>query len=103
SAEHPVTDIVVDDLIELRPGDQVVVDGEVVESNGLEIDESLLTGESDPVHKELGDEVLSGSVVAAGSGQYRATRAGGESYAARLAREGKRFTLVRPELRGGAD
>lgn len=103
SAEHPVTDIVVDDLIELRPGDQVVVDGEVVESNGLEIDESLLTGESDPVHKELGDEVLSGSFVAAGSGQYRATRVGGDSYAARLAKEGKRFTLVRSEMREGID
>src|SRR5690606_29391044 len=78
-------------------------DGEVVESNGLEIDESLLTGESDPVHKELGDEVLSGSFVAAGSGQYRATRVGGDSYAARLAKEGKRFTLVRSEMREGID
>src|SRR5690606_41722069 len=97
------TDIVVDDLIKLRPGDDMGVDGASVESNGLEIAESLLTGESNPVHKELGDEVLSGSFGAAGSGQYRATRVGGDSYAARLAKEGKRFTLVRPELRGGAD
>lgn len=102
-AEHPVTDIVLDDIIELRPGDQVVVDGEVVTRNGLEIDESLLTGESDPVTKEMGDEVLSGSFVAAGSGQYRAIRVGGNSYAARLAQEGKRFTLVRSEMRDGID
>ncbi len=103
ATEHPLTDIVRDDLIELRPGDQVVVDGDVVASNAMEIDESLLTGESDPVPKEVGDEVLSGSFVAAGSGQYRATRVGGDSYAARLAREGKRFTLVRSEMRDGID
>ncbi len=103
AAEHPVSAIVVDDLIDLRPGDQVVVDGDVVASSGLEIDESLLTGESDPVVKQVGDEVLSGSFVAAGSGQYRATRVGGDSYAARLAKEGKRFTLVRSEMREGID
>src|SRR5690606_4737943 len=44
-------EVVLDDLIELGPGDQLVVDGEVVEAQGLELDESLLTGESDPVHK----------------------------------------------------
>jgi cation-transporting P-type ATPase E len=102
-ADHPVSEIVLDDLIELRPGDQVVVDGTVVASNGLEIDESLLTGESDPVSKQVDDEVLSGSFVAAGSGRFRATRVGGDSYAARLAREGKRFTLVRSEMREGID
>lgn len=102
-ADHQVADIVVDDLLDLRPGDQVVVDGEVVASSGLEIDESLLTGESDPVVKQVGDEVLSGSFVAAGSGQYRATRVGGQSYAAQLAKEGKRFTLVRSEMREGID
>lgn len=99
--EHPVEEIVVHDLIQLRPGDQVVVDGEVVVSEGLEIDESLLTGESDPIHKDVGEEVLSGSFVAAGSGVYRATKVGGDAYAARLAAEGKRFTLVRSEMREG--
>ncbi len=101
AAEHPVGDIVVDDLIELRPGDQLAVDGVVVSTNGLEIDESLLTGESDPVPKGVDGQCLSGSFVAAGSGRYRATRVGGDSYAARLAKAGKRFTLVRSEMRDG--
>ncbi|MEX1037851.1 MAG: HAD-IC family P-type ATPase [Acidimicrobiia bacterium] len=99
--EVAVERIVIDDLIELRPGDQLAVDGVVVSSNGLEIDESLLTGESDPVHKQPDDECLSGSFVAAGSGRYRATRVGDDSYAARLAHAAKRFTLVRSELRDG--
>ncbi len=99
--EVGVERIVLDDLIELRPGDQLAVDGIVTTSNGLEIDESLLTGESDPVFKQPDDECLSGSFVAAGSGRYRATRVGDDSYAARLAHAAKRFTLVRSELRDG--
>jgi len=101
--EQPVDRVVVDDLIDLRPGEQLVVDGVVIGSSGLEIDESLLTGEADPVHKEPGDECLSGSFVAAGSGRYRATRVGAEAYAAKLAHAAKRFTLVRSELREGID
>jgi cation-transporting P-type ATPase E len=100
-AEWPVDRIVLDDLIDLRPGEQLAVDGEVVASRGLEIDESLLTGESDPVDKQPGDTCLSGSFVAAGSGRYRATRVGADSYAVQLAQAAKRFTLVRSELRDG--
>src|SRR6266508_1377087 len=99
--EIAVGDVVVDDVLELRPGDQVVVDGEVLASTGLEIDESLLSGESEPLVKEPGAEVLSGSFVAAGSGQYRATRVGRAAYASSLAEQAKRFTLVRSELRAG--
>jgi cation-transporting ATPase E len=95
--------IVVDDLIDLRPGEQLVVDGAVIESNGLEIDESLLTGEADPVRKQVDDGCLSGSFVAAGSGRYRASRVGEDAYAAQLAHAAKRFTLVRSELRQGID
>lgn len=101
--EQPVDRVVVDDLIDLRPGDQLVVDGVVTSSAGLEIDESLLTGEADPVHKDIDDECLSGSFVAAGSGRYLATKVGEEAYAARLAHAAKRFTLVRSELREGID
>lgn len=101
--QQPVDRVVVDDLIDLRPGDQLVVDGVVVNSSGLEIDESLLTGESDPVDKDVDDECLSGSFVAAGSGRYRATKVGEGAYAAGLARAAKRFTLVRSELRDGID
>lgn len=102
-AELPPHDVVLDDIIELGPGDQAVVDGVVVETEGLELDESLLTGEADPVHKELGARVLSGSFVAAGSGSYRATKVGRDAYAARLAEEASKFTLVHSELRAGID
>src|ERR671918_785881 len=92
--EVGIAEVVLDDVLELKPGDQVVVDGAVVESAGLEIDESLVTGESEPVDKSPGDEVLSGSFVAVGSGTFRATRVGADAYARRLADEARRFTLV---------
>jgi cation-transporting ATPase E len=96
-------EVVLDDLLSLVPGDQVIVDGEVVETNGLEINESLLTGESDPIPKQPGDACRSGSFVVAGSGAFRATRVGADSYAARLATEAKQFKITRSELRVGID
>lgn len=97
----PPAEVVLDDIIELGPGDQVVVDGQVVEETRLEVDESLLTGEADPVGKAAGDAVLSGSFVVAGTGAYRATKVGPEAYAAKLAEEASKFTLVKSELRNG--
>jgi cation-transporting ATPase E len=99
--EIPVGKVVLDDVLEVRPGDQIVVDGDLVTSNGLEIDESLLTGESEPVVKEAGDTVLSGSFAAAGTGRYRATRVGRAAYAHILGERARRFTLVNSELRTG--
>jgi len=99
--EIPVGGVVFDDVLEIRPGDQIVVDGDLVTSNGLEIDESLLTGESEPVSKEAGDSVLSGSFAAAGIGRYRATRVGRAAYAHILGERTRRFTLVNSELRTG--
>ncbi|MDR7171533.1 cation-transporting ATPase E [Nocardia kruczakiae] len=96
-------DVVLDDLIELGPGDQIVVDGEVVECELLEVDESLLTGEADPIDKTVGAKVMSGSYVVAGSGAYRATKVGKDAYAAQLADEASKFTLVDSELRSGID
>ncbi|WP_158166929.1 cation-translocating P-type ATPase [Mycolicibacterium smegmatis] len=95
------SEVVLDDIIELGPGDQIVVDGEVVEETNLEVDESLLTGEADPIAKDAGDPVMSGSFVVAGSGAYRATKVGREAYAAKLAEEASKFTLVKSELRNG--
>ena len=94
-------DIVLDDIIVLTLGDQIAVDGEVLESSNLEIDESLLTGEADPVDKEAGATVMSGSFVVAGSGVIRATAVGADSYAFRLSSEARRFSLVKSELRTG--
>jgi magnesium-transporting ATPase (P-type) len=99
----PASEVVRDDVLELRPGDQVVVDGAVMSSAGLEIDETLLTGESDPVPKAAGDEVLSGSFVAAGGGRYRATRVGGDAYASQVAATARTFTLFASRLRRDID
>ncbi|MFI8349946.1 HAD-IC family P-type ATPase [Streptomyces sp. NPDC085596] len=97
----PTSGIVLDDLVEIGPGDKIVVDGVCAEADGLEVDESLLTGEADPVVKHPGEQVMSGSFVVAGGGAFQATKVGREAYAAQLAEEASRFTLVHSELRSG--
>ncbi|WP_030687066.1 cation-translocating P-type ATPase [Streptomyces sp. NRRL B-1347] len=101
AAEISTSEIVLGDLVELGPGDKIPVDGETVESDSLEVDESLLTGEADPVVKKPGDKLMSGSFVVAGGGAFTATKVGREAYAAQLAEEASRFTLVHSELRSG--
>ncbi|MEU6589146.1 HAD-IC family P-type ATPase [Streptomyces sp. NPDC046881] len=101
ATEVATHEIVLDDLIEIGPGDKIVVDGVCAEADGLEMDESLLTGEADPVVKRPGDQVMSGSFVVAGGGAFTAAKVGREAYAARLAEEASRFTLVHSELRTG--
>lgn len=91
--------VVVDDVLEVRAGDQIIVDGEVLESHDLQIDESLLTGESAPVYKNPGDKLLSGSFVAVGAGAFRATAVGLDSYAQKLTSEARKFTRVHSDLR----
>jgi len=85
--EIDVAMVVLDDLLVLRGGDQVPADGVVADIDGLEIDESLLTGESQPVPKMPGDDVRSGSIVVAGRGRVVVTAVGADSCAARLAAE----------------
>jgi cation-transporting ATPase E len=99
--EVAVADLVAGDLVDLRAGDQLVADGVVRASVSLEADESLLTGESEPVGKRAGDRLLSGSFVVAGSGGYQATDVGTDAYARKLAAEARRFTLVHSELMDG--
>ena len=101
TVDLPPGQVVLDDVIEIGPGDQIVVDGELLEASALEVDESLLTGEADPISMHVGDPVMSGSFVVAGTGAYRATKVGREAYAARLAEEASKFTLVKSELRSG--
>ncbi|HEV2255238.1 MAG TPA: hypothetical protein VGS06_18815 [Streptosporangiaceae bacterium] len=103
TSEIPVDQVVRDDLLELRPGDQVPVDGLVLQADGLEADEALLTGEAEPAAKQPGEQVLSGSFVVAGTGRVRATLVGGEAYAARLQAQARRFSLVRSELQQGTN
>src|SRR5215211_2327358 len=101
--ELAVGQVVLDDVLEAAAGDQVVVDGQVLDAAGLEVDESMLTGESEPVARRAGDRLLSGSFVAAGSGRYQATKVGREAYAVQLTEQARRFTLSRSELRAGVD
>ncbi|WP_437385969.1 HAD-IC family P-type ATPase [Plantibacter flavus] len=98
-AEIAVGDVVLDDLIVIRAGDQVPADAVVVETHGLQVDESMLTGESDPVEKSADDRVLSGSTVVAGEGRAVVDRVGADSFANSLAAEAKRFSLIASELR----
>jgi cation-transporting P-type ATPase E len=91
--------VVRDDLLVLRSGDQISADATIVGSEGLEIDQSLLTGEADPVTRGSGDEVLSGSAVVGGHATARVVRVGAASFASRLTAEAKRFSLVDSELR----
>src|SRR5690348_6303850 len=96
--EIAVGELVSGDLVTVRTGDQLVADGVVRGSAGLQADESLLTGESEPVAKQAGAGLLSGSFVVAGGGDYQATGVGAEAYARKLAAEARRFALVRSEL-----
>ncbi|MCU1461755.1 MAG: ATPase, P-type (transporting), superfamily, subfamily [Acidimicrobiales bacterium] len=95
--------IVVDDVLDLRAGDQLVVDADVLDGAGLEVDESLVSGESEPIAKRAGDALVSGSFVTAGEGRAVATRVGASTYVAGLAHEARQFSLARSELRDGID
>ncbi|KRF33375.1 HAD-IC family P-type ATPase [Yonghaparkia sp. Soil809] len=98
-AEVAIADVVLDDVLALSAGDQVVADAVVLEASGLDVDESLLTGEADPVPSPAGRELLSGSTVVGGSGLARVIRVGADSYASRITAEAKQFSLVGSELR----
>jgi cation-transporting ATPase E len=86
------SEIVWGDLVVVGPGDQIVVDGQVLSQGHLDVDESLLTGESRLVAKHEGDQVQSGSYCVTGRGIYEATRVGANSYANKLTMEARTFT-----------
>lgn len=96
--EIPIEEIVLDDVMYLESGEQVLADGILIHSNGLEVDESMLTGESDAIGKSKGDELLSGSFIAAGEGYGIVTKVGKETYSSSLAEEAKQFKITNSEL-----
>ena len=98
-----VSQVVLGELLELRSGDQVPADGQVLSSNGCEIDESILTGESVAVRKHENDQVLSGTTVIGGSARIRVTAVGEHSYANRLAMEARKYSVVTSELQEGTN
>lgn len=86
-----VTEIVKDDVIPIQPGDRLGVDGEILESDALEMDESHLTGESDSILKEVGHRVSSGAYCIAGTGVMVVTQVGRNSTINRLATIAKKY------------
>lgn len=101
--EITVAEVVLGDLLLLRAGDQVPADGIVTTQSRLQLDESMLTGESDAVDKAAGDRVLSGSIVVGGEGAAEVSAVGADSFANTLASEAKKFSLVASELRSSID
>ncbi|HEU6444477.1 MAG TPA: HAD-IC family P-type ATPase [Gaiellaceae bacterium] len=93
-----IDDLVVGDLVQVAPGDQVVADGRLVGSASLALDEAVLTGESEAITRAVGDDVLSGSFVVEGSGRYIVRALGPESYAERVAVVARAFRHPRSPL-----
>jgi cation-transporting ATPase E len=96
--EIPAGDVVLDDSLLLSAGEAVVADGAVLEARFLEVDEALLTGESDPVRRQPGDRLLSGSYCVAGEGAYRAERVGTEAFANQTSAQARRYTYTASPL-----
>ena len=99
--EVDVEDIVEGDVLWIRAGEQVPADCTVLESWGLELDESMLTGESATVRKKPGDKALSGATAVSGLALARVIAVGERSYAARLTAQAKVFTRTKSDLQDG--
>ena len=96
--EIPIEEIVLDDILYLETGLQILADGEVLYSNGLEIDESMLTGEADAIAKRPEEKLLSGSFVVAGDGYALVKKVGKETYSSTLAEEARQFKIINSDL-----
>jgi cation-transporting ATPase E/undecaprenyl-diphosphatase len=94
----PVEEVVVGDLVRVGPGDQIVADGSLERTEWLQLDESILTGESRPVQRAAGDGVRSGSFVVEGVGEYVVSAVGSDSYAERLTGQARSFRHPRSPL-----
>lgn len=94
-----VDEVVQGDLLELGAGDQVPADALVVQSQNLQVDESLITGEAEPVEKAQGDQLLSGSGISGGRAVAVVQRVGADTYSSRLLVEARKYSLVASEIR----
>lgn len=102
-SEIPAGDVVLGDVLLLRSGEPVLADGAILEAHYLEIDEALLTGESDPVPRKEGEQLLSGSFCVAGEGVYRADKVGAGAFAQNTAAEARAYRHVTGPLQHGID
>ncbi len=93
-----VPEVVLGDVVLLEPGDQLVADGRLLTASDLRLDEAVLTGESEPAAREIGDELRSGAFVSEGTGAYEVTATGTDSFAARLTGEARSFRHPRSAL-----
>ena len=101
--EIPIDDVVVGDLVLIGPGDQVIADGVIFSSDGLQLDEANLTGESEPVRREAGGKVWSGSFAIEGEARFTATAVGPDCRAAKLAETARAFRHPRSPLERAMD
>jgi cation-transporting ATPase E len=101
--EVPPDAVVSGDVLLIRPGDQIVVDGPLLDGDRVEADESLLTGESEPVVRRPGEDLRSGSLCIAGGGHQLARDVGVASYAGRLTADARRVTTDRTPLQRRID
>ena len=95
----PINELVLDDVIYLENGNQIGSDCVVIESRGMEVNESMLTGESKPVKKKHGNELMSGSFVVAGSGYARVIRVGNDNYSTQLVHKAKHKNKASSEMK----
>lgn len=96
--EIPAQEIVLDDVLYIESGTQILADAEFIDGDGIEIDESMLTGESDSIPKNPKDKLYSGSFVVAGEGFVLVKKVGKETYSSSLAEEAKKFKIINSEL-----
>jgi len=87
--EIPIEQLVMDDVMVVESGNQIGADSIVLVGNGIEVNESMITGESKPVKKSAGDQLFSGSYLVAGSGSAKVIHVGEENYATKLANQAK--------------
>lgn len=95
----PTEELVKDDIVFLETGNQIGSDCIVLDSHGMEVNEALLTGESEPVKKNLNDELLSGSFVVAGSAYAKVIRVGNENYSTKLVHKAKNKNNASSEMK----
>ncbi|MBC5793977.1 copper-translocating P-type ATPase [Sphaerospermopsis sp. LEGE 00249] len=79
----PIQDVIINDIILVRPGEKIPVDGEVIDGNSM-VDEAMVTGESLPVKKQPGDEVIGATINKTGSFKFKATRVGKDTFLAQI-------------------
>lgn len=95
----PTEELVLDDVVYLESGNQIGSDCVVLESYGMEVNESMLTGESKPVKKHVGDELMSGSFVVAGSAYGQVIRVGSDNYSTQLVHKAKHKNKASSEMK----